>query len=75
MTRLNDYLRAEVPDETEPVTFYRPGGKSWQEQHRKRSTAAEGPPDESNDELDDGVTDLREVAKGTTGDRALTTEG
>lgn len=29
MTRLNDYLRAERPDETEPASFYIPGAHEW----------------------------------------------
>ena len=29
MTRLNDYLRAERPDETEPASFYIPGADDW----------------------------------------------
>ena len=31
MTRLNDYLRAERPDTTEPASFYVPGARSWEE--------------------------------------------
>ena len=29
MSRLDDYLRAEVPDETEPASFYSPGATDW----------------------------------------------
>ena len=31
MTRLNDYLRAERPAETEPASFYVPGARDWRE--------------------------------------------
>lgn len=38
MTRLNDYLRAERPDLTEPASFYVPGARDW-------ASAKKGRPD------------------------------
>ena len=29
MTSLSQYLRAELPDRSEPVSFYIPGASSW----------------------------------------------
>lgn len=36
MTSLNDYLRAEQPDKTEPASFYRPGATGWDQHGPKR---------------------------------------
>ncbi len=36
ITRLNDYMRAEVPDVTEPASFYVPGAVDWFEARAKR---------------------------------------
>ena len=48
MTRLNDYLRAERPDETEPASFYVPGAADWREGRTKRvrKIFPDGGPDE-----------------------------
>lgn len=29
MTSLSQYMKAEQPDDTEPVTFYAPGARGW----------------------------------------------
>lgn len=61
MTRLSDYLRAETPDETEPVTFYRPGAKSWYEV--KRGQPAEP---ETDADAEEELRDVRDTAGATT---------
>lgn len=53
MTSLNDYLRAERPDRTEPVTFYRPGATSWSDYRTLRVPVTGGPDEELADPFND----------------------
>ena len=42
MTKLSDYMRAEVPDETEPASFYVPGAVDWKSARAKHKPLTRG---------------------------------
>jgi len=50
MTKLSDYLRAEQPDYTEPVSFYIPGAHSWHGRKPRKPTEPP-PPDLTNEDV------------------------
>ncbi len=70
MTRLNDYLRAEVPDETEPPSFYVPGSESW----RAAKTHSRAPRGGTDDDevIADPIesTDIQEISENAAVEKA-----
>jgi hypothetical protein len=54
---LDDYLRAERPDTTEPASFYVPGARSWLEvrQPAADQQPAEEPPLDTADDVTDEI--------------------
>lgn len=64
MTRLNDYMRAEQPDKTEPASFYVPGAENWKMARAKRQPAPGGT-DEDDVALEpiEEVIDIQELSE------------